>query len=141
MAHLRKLDGGNWQGGYRDPAGRERARNFPRRVDYGSLLRNQILPSFGAAPINRIDAMAITAWVGTLQASGLSASRVRQAAHLLGAMCKMAARTGYLARNPVDSVDLPRSHLSSRSWPTAWTSHTETRLRIKQRDHGDWSRA
>ena len=156
MAHLKKLEGGRWQVRYRDPSGRERARNFARRSDaerslhdiearknagewidprlgkvtlatwaerylagkqhlkpktlegYDSLLRNQILPTFGPGPINRIDPMAVAAWVGEMQSSGLSASRVRQAAHLLGAMCKMAVRTGYLARNPVEGADLPR---------------------------------
>ncbi|MFQ5968630.1 MAG: tyrosine-type recombinase/integrase [Acidimicrobiia bacterium] len=156
MAHLKRLQGDRWQVRYRDPSGRERARNLVRRVDaerylhhieakknagewvdpqlgrvtlaewaerylftkrhlkpktlegYRSLLRNQILPAFGDAPINRIDPMTVVEWAGTLQGRGLSASRVRQSAHLLGAMCKMAMRTGYLARNPVESLDLPR---------------------------------
>lgn len=33
MAHIRNLDTGRYQVRYRDPTNRERARNFPRKVD------------------------------------------------------------------------------------------------------------
>jgi integrase len=33
MGHLRRTTSGNWQARYRDPTGRERARNFPRKID------------------------------------------------------------------------------------------------------------
>ena len=33
MAHVRRLPAGRWQARYRDPAGRERARNFSRKAD------------------------------------------------------------------------------------------------------------
>ncbi len=33
MAHVRRLSARRWQARYRDPAGRERARNFSRKTD------------------------------------------------------------------------------------------------------------
>ena len=33
MGHVRRTDNGRWQARYRDPAGRERARNFTRKAD------------------------------------------------------------------------------------------------------------
>lgn len=33
MGHIRRTDGGSWQARYRDPMGRERARNFRKKID------------------------------------------------------------------------------------------------------------
>lgn len=33
MGHVQRTEGGSWQARYRDPMGRERARNFARRID------------------------------------------------------------------------------------------------------------
>lgn len=33
MGHVRRTDNGRWQARYRDPTGRERARNFTRKAD------------------------------------------------------------------------------------------------------------
>ncbi len=38
MAHIRRTDAGTWQARYRAPDGRERARNFARRVDAETFL-------------------------------------------------------------------------------------------------------
>ena len=38
MAHIRRTPQGRWQVRYRDPSGKERARNFPRRTDAEKFL-------------------------------------------------------------------------------------------------------
>lgn len=77
------------------------------RHGYESLLRVHILPTFGTVPLGRLDPMAIREWVADLSAR-LSASRTRQAYHLLSAMLKSAVEAGYLARNPAEGAELPR---------------------------------
>lgn len=62
-----------------------------------SLLGNQILPTFGDVSLSRIQPIAVREWVGGLRAGGLSASRTRQAYHLLRAMLGYAVASGYLA--------------------------------------------
>jgi integrase len=155
VAHLRRLPSGRWQARYRTPDGKERAQNFPRRIDaerfarsvevkkdrgewidpelgrislaewserylrskahkkpatlasIESLLRSRILPAFGSTPLARLDPMAVQEWLSELAASGLSASRRRQAAILLQAMLRAAVATRHLARNPLDGLEIP----------------------------------
>ncbi|HVA03756.1 MAG TPA: hypothetical protein VMU64_08395, partial [Acidimicrobiales bacterium] len=54
-------------------------------VGYDSLLRSRILPTFEQVPIGAIRPIDIRVWLSQMQADGLSASRCRQAYHLLGA--------------------------------------------------------
>jgi hypothetical protein len=42
------------------------------------------------------------------EGNGLSASRVRQAHQLIGAVPRFAVRCRYIATNPVDDIDLPK---------------------------------
>jgi hypothetical protein len=58
------------------------------RASYESLLRSRLLPEFGEIDIGRIDAASVDEWVGYLHERGLSATRVRQAYNLLGAIMK-----------------------------------------------------
>ena len=75
---------------------------------YESLLKVHILPRFGSAPLDRIDSLSIEAWIADLKASGLSASRIRQAHNVLSQILKSAVRARYLPANVAEGIDLPR---------------------------------
>jgi hypothetical protein len=70
------------------------------RASYESLVRTTILPTFEVVPLAAIRPSMIREWVAGLLASGLSASRVRQSYHLLGAMLAAAVADGMLASSP-----------------------------------------
>lgn len=78
------------------------------RAGYESLLRTLILPELGRAPLGEIDPLWVREWVAGLVGRGLSASRVRQAYRLLGAIMRAAVESGYMARTPCVGVRLPR---------------------------------
>lgn len=78
------------------------------RAGYASLLRSRILPIFGQRPISGIRPLDVQEWIAGLQVEGVSPSRIRQAAHLLGAMMKDAVASGLVATNPCQSAKLPR---------------------------------
>ena len=67
---------------------------------YGYLLRRFLLPTFGKAALSRIDALAVRAWLATLQAQQLSPSTVAKAYRLLSRILGAAVDAGYLVRNP-----------------------------------------
>ena len=75
---------------------------------YESLLRIHILPRFGAERLDRIDIVAIEAWVADMVAAGLSASRTQQAYRVLSQVLKAAVRARYLTGNPAVGISLPR---------------------------------
>lgn len=77
-------------------------------VSYESLLRTRILPRWGDVPLSRIGRGEVVAWVADMRAGGLSASRTRQAFHLLKSMLDDAVSDGRMARNPATGVELPR---------------------------------
>ncbi len=81
----------------------------PKTADtYEGLLRTRVLPELGRLPLGRLDPQTIQAWVGDMVASGLSASRTRQAHALLGEVLAAAVAGNYLARSPCQGIDLPR---------------------------------
>lgn len=63
----------------------------------------------------------MAAWVAELRSEGLSASRVRQAAHLLGSILGEAVKNNMIARNAVEGIELPR--LTSR--PRRFLDHDQ----------------
>jgi hypothetical protein len=67
---------------------------------YGYLLRRFLLPTFGKAALSSIDALAVRAWLATLQAQQLSSSTVAKAYRLLSRILGAAVEAGYLVRNP-----------------------------------------
>lgn len=71
---------------------------------YESLLKVHILPRFGSTRLDRIDSLSIEDWIADLKASGLSASRIRQAHNVLSQILKTAVRARYL---PANSADRP----------------------------------
>ncbi len=75
---------------------------------YKSLLRSRILPTFERAPVGAIRPIDVRDWVAKMQADGLSASRCRQACHLLGAILQTAVEDGRIATSPCASIKLPR---------------------------------
>src|SRR3954447_25987350 len=70
------------------------------RSSYESLLRCWLLPRWGNVAINKVTFGAVAAWVGDMQIGGLSASRTRQAYHVLTGMLDDAVKDGRLVRNP-----------------------------------------
>lgn len=89
------------------------------QVGYGSLLRNQILPAFGDRPLSRIRPIDVQEWIARMQNSGLSPSRIRQAANLLGSILKAAIDEEMITRNPCASVRLPRMRHREMAFFTA----------------------
>lgn len=89
------------------------------RVSYASLLRNQILPTFGRRQLSRIRPIDVQEWIARMQNRGLSSSRVRQATHLLGSIMKAAIAEGMIAGNPCTGARLPRMPRQEMAYFTA----------------------
>ena len=70
------------------------------QAGYESLLRCHVLPEFGSNELAQIDRVAIREWLAKLQRSGLSASRTRQARHVVSSILGLAVDGGYLSANP-----------------------------------------
>jgi integrase len=85
-------------------------------ASYESLLRSQVLPVWASTPLSRVTHSSVTAWVASMRKAGLSASRTRQAYHLLTSMLDAAVADGRLARNPAAGVDLPRLPKTKRRY-------------------------
>lgn len=88
------------------------------RVGYESLLRTRVLPTWATVPLVRVTHAGVVAWVAEMRAEGLSASRVRQAYHLLTSMLDDAVKDTRLPRNPAAGVDLPRLPTTERQYLT-----------------------
>lgn len=78
------------------------------RRGYDSMLRNHILPTFGAVRICDIRPVAVRAWLSQLMAKGLSASSSRQAFHLFGSIMRAAVEDGRIPSSPCIGIKLPR---------------------------------
>ena len=89
------------------------------QVSYASLLRNQILPTFGRRQLSKIRPIDVQEWIARMQNGGLSASRVRQANHLLGSIMKAAIVEGMVAGNPCAGARLPRMPRHEMAYFTA----------------------
>ena len=89
------------------------------QVSYASLLRTQILPAFGDRPLSRIRPIDVQEWIARMQNTGLSPSRIRQAANLLGSILKAAVNEDMLTRNPCASARLPRMRQREMAFFTA----------------------
>ena len=89
------------------------------QYDYGSLLRRHVIPRFGDLELSRIDRLAVRTWVADLEASGLSASRIRQARQVLSSAMAAAVESGFIAANPASGVKVPRAHPKEKAFLTA----------------------
>ncbi|MGH2827713.1 MAG: tyrosine-type recombinase/integrase [Actinomycetota bacterium] len=78
------------------------------RLSYASLLRNVIMPTFEEIPLARIQPLDVKEWVALGLNRGLSASRVRQAYHLFGAIMRAAVESGYIIKSPCIGMRLPK---------------------------------
>lgn len=85
---------------------------------YRSLLRTRVLPTWESVPLTQIRHADVVGWVAGMRSEGLSASRVRQAYHLLGAMIDDAVKDNRLPRNPAADIDLPRLPTGQRRYLT-----------------------
>jgi integrase len=77
-------------------------------ASYESLLRSRIVPSFGRYRLSSLRPSEIQAWIGDMEAEGLSPSRIRQAHVVVCQVLDAAARDGLVARNAAHGLKLPR---------------------------------
>src|SRR3954465_6140232 len=107
---------------FRDPPGREVTKAFDRKVDAQRWLDEQtatrVLPTWERVPLAKVRHSDVAAWVASMRAEGLSASRTRQSYHLLTSMLDDAVRDNRLPRNPAAKVDLPRLKTTDRRYLT-----------------------
>ncbi|WP_422742153.1 tyrosine-type recombinase/integrase [Mycobacterium sp. WMMD1722] len=83
---------------------------------YRSLLDTVVLPRWRDVPLRDMRFDDLQVWITELsvggsvrfEGKGLSASRVRQAHQLVGAVLKFAVKAKHLPANPADGVELPR---------------------------------
>lgn len=85
-------------------------------ASYESLLRTRVLPTWATVPLVRVTHSEVVAWVAAMRREGLSASRTRQAYHLLTSMLDDAVKDNRLPRNPAAGVDLPRLPVTERRY-------------------------
>ena len=87
-------------------------------ASYESLLRSRLLPRWATVPVAKVTHSAVVGWVSEMRAEGLSASRCRQAYHLLSTMLDDVVKDGRLARNAAAGVELPRLPIAERRYLT-----------------------
>lgn len=94
-----------------------KATRAPKTIaGYSSLLETVVLPRWRDVPLRDVRFDELQVWIAGLsvdgsvrfEGKGLSASRVRQAHQLVGAVLKFAVRAKHLPANPADGVELPR---------------------------------
>ena len=85
---------------------------------YESLLSAKVLPRWRDVQVSTITTADVEAWVSQLTASGLSASRTRQAYLVLKGILDTAVKARNLAVNPAHSVGLPKMPESRRGYLT-----------------------
>ena len=77
------------------------------RATYDQLLRTHIAPTWASVPLAGVRHEDVSAWVQRLGASGLSASRTRQAYIVLAQVLDLAVKARRIPINPARGVDLP----------------------------------
>ena len=85
---------------------------------YESLLRTRVLPRWGDVELTRLAHAEVVAWLAQMRSEGLSASRTRQAYHLMTSMLDDAVKDNRLSRNPAAGVSLPRLPKTERRYLT-----------------------
>jgi integrase len=78
------------------------------RRDYRKLLDLEVLPTFAAAPIASIDALAVREWLAELAVGGLSPKRAGKARAVLSQVLDAAVEGGKLGRNVAAAVKPPK---------------------------------
>jgi integrase len=94
-----------------------KATRSPKTVaGYRSLLDTVVLPRWRDVPLRDVRFDDLQVWITGLsvdgsvrfEGKGLSASRVRQAHQLVGALLKFAVKAKHLPASPADGIELPR---------------------------------
>jgi integrase len=94
-----------------------KATRAPKTIaGYRSLLDTVVLPRWKDVPLREVQFDDLQVWISGLsvggsvrfEGKGLSASRVRQAHQLIGAVLKFAVKAKHLPASPADGVELPR---------------------------------
>ena len=80
--------------------------------DYEARLRRDICPWLGDVRLVELTPVHVDRWIGSLRASGKSASTVNGARRVLNMICKHAWRTGVIPSNPVMATDPVKSRAS-----------------------------
>ena len=91
-------------------------------ASYESLLRTRIRPRWATVSLADVTNAEVAAWVASMRSEGLSASRVRQAYHLLSTMLDAAVRDRRLPSNPRRASTCPGCHVRNAvtSITTKW---------------------
>ena len=89
------------------------------QYDYRSLLRRHVIPRLGDLELKRIDRLMVRTWIADLEASGLSASRIRLARQVLSSAMTAAVESGFIAANPASGVKVPRTRSKEKLFLTA----------------------
>lgn len=94
-----------------------KAHRSPKTVaGYQCLLETVVLPRWADVPLRDVRYDDLQVWISGLSVDGsvrfagrgLSASRVRQAHQLIGAVLKFAVKAKHLPANPADGMELPK---------------------------------
>ncbi|MER5559172.1 site-specific integrase [Streptomyces sp. NPDC002506] len=78
------------------------------QASYRSLINSLINPALGDRELSSLRPIAITEWVASMNAKGLSASRIRQAYRVLSQVMRSAVENDMIAQTPCRGVRLPR---------------------------------
>lgn len=110
------------RGNYASPdAGRETVGEYAPRWAAGQpwressrdrttfVIRSQIVPTFGSAPLRAVRPSSVQAWVGRMSASGLAPSTVESYFRVLAAVMRAARRDKLIQDSPCDGIRLPRA--------------------------------
>jgi len=98
---------------WRDDRGDQHSRSFRRKVDAERFMTQLEHARLNVAYVDA-GVGGVAEWVGTMHLRGLSASRTRQANHLMTSMLDDAVKDGRLVRNAAAGVDLPRLETKPR---------------------------
>ena len=80
----------------------------PKTVaSYKAVLKLEILPRFGTAPLNRITSVDVEEWLVAMKTAGKSASRIRQSKNLLHQILAHATRHRRIGHNPTEGIRAP----------------------------------
>ena len=85
------------------------------RVTYEILLHKHVLPAWRDTSLSGVTHEGVASWVAGLEASGLSASSIRQTHRVFALLLGLAVRDGRLARNPAAGVPLPRTRRAEQT--------------------------
>lgn len=109
-----------------------KAHRKPKTIEgYRSLLNTVIYPRWRDVPVKSVDYQALSKWISELSSTGgrggegLSRSRIKQAHHLTGMVLKYAQKTGRVAKNVAQGVDLRNDLPQSDERPRHYLTHVQ----------------